>query len=82
MCNCMACRYIRNEVTAEEYIDWLVENLKIPSLSDDLFEQLSIMLYEIDTKISGEVQTVEDVLIKYNVFIGGKLWEEERKTIV
>lgn len=69
MCNCMACRYIRNEVTAEEYIDWLVENLKIPSLSDDLFEQLSIMLYEIDTKISGEVQTVEDVLIKYNVFI-------------
>lgn len=69
MCNCMACRYIRNEVTAEEYIDWLVENLKIPSLSDDLFEQLSIMLYEIDTKISGETQTVEDVLIKYNVFI-------------
>lgn len=69
MCNCMACRYIRNEVTAEEYIDWLVENLKIPSLSDDLFEHLSMMLYEIDTKISGEVQTVKDVLIKYNVFI-------------
>ena len=69
MCNCMSCRYMRNEITAEEYIDWLVETLKDPGLPDNIFEELSIMLYEVDTKITGEVQTVNDVLIKHNVFI-------------